>query len=110
MRTGVQPQTRVLMQALQRLGIPALLFVNKIDRPGASEERVLRVMSERLSPAIVPTGFTHGLGTRLPLAAVPQAGCSACSRLTTSSASLTCWSMLVIELKMCRTVPVRSMT
>src|SRR5713101_2342441 len=61
---GVQPQTRVLMRALQRLGIPALLFVNKIDRPGASEERVLRVMSERLSPAIVPMGFTHGLGTR----------------------------------------------
>ena len=42
--------------------------------------------------------------------AVPQAGCSACSCLTTSSASLTCLSMLVIELKMCRTVPVRSIT
>ncbi len=40
----------------------------------------------------------------------PKAGCSACSCLTTSSASLTCLSMLVIELKMCRTVPVRSIT
>src|SRR6204780_2170310 len=29
---GVQPQTRVLMRALQRLKIPTLLFVNKIDR------------------------------------------------------------------------------
>ena len=32
---GVQPQTRVLMRALRRLRIPALLFVNKIDRAGA---------------------------------------------------------------------------
>ncbi len=31
---GVQPQTRILMRALQRLRIPTLLFVNKIDRPG----------------------------------------------------------------------------
>ena len=27
---GVQPQTRVLMRTLQRLRIPALLFVNKM--------------------------------------------------------------------------------
>ena len=40
----------------------------------------------------------------------PNAGCSACSCLTTSSASLTCPSMLVIELKTCRTVPLRSIT
>src|SRR4051812_22871348 len=32
---GVQAQTRVLMRTLQRLGIPTLLFVNKIDRGGA---------------------------------------------------------------------------
>src|SRR5260370_18255752 len=61
---GVQPQTRVLMRALQRLRIPALLFVNKIDRPGAGEQRVLRAISERLSPAVVPMGRTRGLGTR----------------------------------------------
>ena len=29
---GVQAQTRVLMRALQRLRIPTLIFVNKIDR------------------------------------------------------------------------------
>ncbi len=61
---GVQPQTRVLMRALQRLRIPALLFVNKIDRAGAREEHVLRAISARLSAAIVPMGFTRGLGTR----------------------------------------------
>src|ERR1044072_5938364 len=32
---GVQPQTRILWRALQRLRIPTLMFVNKIDRPGA---------------------------------------------------------------------------
>ncbi|MGH3160537.1 MAG: GTP-binding protein [Streptosporangiaceae bacterium] len=61
---GVQPQTRVLMRALRRLGIPALLFVNKIDRAGAGEERVLRAIPARLSPAVVPMGSASGLGTR----------------------------------------------
>src|SRR5256714_7943184 len=32
---GVQGQTRVLMRALERLRIPTLLFVNKVDRRGA---------------------------------------------------------------------------
>src|SRR5207247_9948855 len=39
---GVQPQTRILMRVLQRLRIPTLLFVNKIDRRGADSERVLQ--------------------------------------------------------------------
>src|SRR5487761_1680635 len=36
---GVQPQTRILMRALQRLRVPTLMFVNKIDRRGAGSER-----------------------------------------------------------------------
>src|SRR4051795_8111167 len=32
---GVQAQTRLLMRALQRLAVPTVLFVNKIDRAGA---------------------------------------------------------------------------
>ena len=51
---GVQPQTRILMRALQRLRIPTLLFVNKLDRPGADAERVLHDISERLTTAAVP--------------------------------------------------------
>ena len=31
---GVQAQTKVLMRALQRLRIPTMIFVNKIDRAG----------------------------------------------------------------------------
>src|SRR5919106_2051649 len=46
---GVQPQTRILMRALQRLRVPTVMFVNKIDRPGAGEDRVLHAISERLT-------------------------------------------------------------
>jgi ribosomal protection tetracycline resistance protein len=60
---GVQPQTRILMRALQRLRVPTLLFVNKIDRRGAGYEGVLRAISERLTPAIVAMGTAHDLGT-----------------------------------------------
>jgi ribosomal protection tetracycline resistance protein len=61
---GVQPQTRILMRALQRLEIPSLLFVNKIDRPGADPEAVLDAIEQRLTPEIVPMGSAAGLGTR----------------------------------------------
>ncbi|MEP6977234.1 MAG: translation factor GTPase family protein [Thermoleophilia bacterium] len=53
---GVQPQTRILMRALQRLRIPTLMFVNKMDRPGAGDERVLKAISERLTTTAVPMG------------------------------------------------------
>ena len=61
---GVQPQTPLLMRALQRLHVPTLMFVNKIDRRGADSERVLRGISERLIPAVVPMGSARNLGTR----------------------------------------------
>src|SRR6476660_678717 len=60
---GVQAQTRVLMRTLQRLRIPTLLFVNKIDRRGARYDGVLREIGERLTPAVVPMGTVGGLGT-----------------------------------------------
>jgi ribosomal protection tetracycline resistance protein len=61
---GVQAQTRVLMRALQRLHIPVLIFVNKIDRRGAQYGRVLRNIAGRLTPAVIAMGSVHGLGTR----------------------------------------------
>ncbi|TML45229.1 MAG: TetM/TetW/TetO/TetS family tetracycline resistance ribosomal protection protein [Actinobacteria bacterium] len=74
---GVQPQTRLLMRALERLRIPTLLFVNKIDRPGAGYERVLEAITERLTPAIVPMGVVDELGTRAATFAPWSAGESA---------------------------------
>jgi ribosomal protection tetracycline resistance protein len=61
---GVQPQTYILMRTLQRLRIPTLIFVNKIDRGGARDERVLQGIAERLTVAIIPMGSAHDLGTR----------------------------------------------
>ncbi len=61
---GVQPQTRVLMRVLKRLGVPTLLFLNKIDRAGADDERALEAVRDRLTPAVVPMGSTQALGTR----------------------------------------------
>ena len=61
---GVQPQTRLLMRALQRLRVPTLLYVNKIDLAGADCERVLQGIEEWLTPAAVPMGAPSELGTR----------------------------------------------
>ena len=61
---GVQPQTPLLMRALQRLRVPTLLFVNKVDRAGASTEGVLEAISQRLTPASVAMGTVERLGTR----------------------------------------------
>ena len=61
---GVQPQTRVLMRTLRRLGIPTLIFVNKIDRRGADPRRVLRAIRDKLSPAVIALGETAETGTK----------------------------------------------
>jgi len=60
---GVQPQTRVLMRALQRLRVPTLLFVNKIDRGGADDRRVVRQIAEWLTPAGIEMGMPDHLGS-----------------------------------------------
>jgi ribosomal protection tetracycline resistance protein len=61
---GVQPQTRVLMRALQRLRIPTLLFLNKIDRSGADCERVLDEIREKLTAAVLAITSARGEGGR----------------------------------------------
>jgi ribosomal protection tetracycline resistance protein len=60
---GVQAQTRILMRTLQRLRIPAVIFVNKIDRSGARHEDVLRAVADKLTPSIIPMGSSGDLGT-----------------------------------------------
>ncbi|CAM3258721.1 GTP-binding protein [Stackebrandtia soli] len=61
---GVQPQTKVLMRTLRRIGIPALIFVNKLDRMGAAPAAVLDELARTLTPALVPMGVTSHVGTR----------------------------------------------
>lgn len=45
---GVQAQTRVLVSALQRMAIPHVFFVNKIDRKGADFRRTLEALGGQL--------------------------------------------------------------
>lgn len=61
---GVQPQTVVLWRALRRIGVPTLLFVNKIDRSGADVGRVLTDVRRRLGPHVAPLTRALGEGTR----------------------------------------------
>jgi ribosomal protection tetracycline resistance protein len=46
---GVQPQTVVLWRVLRRLGVPATIFINKIDRQGADPDRVSAEIGRRLA-------------------------------------------------------------
>jgi ribosomal protection tetracycline resistance protein len=61
---GVQPQTKVLFGALQRLGVPMLIFVNKIDRAGAQDAPLIALIAERLSPDIVAMTQVTDIGLR----------------------------------------------
>jgi ribosomal protection tetracycline resistance protein len=61
---GVQAQTRVLMRTLRRLRIPTLIFVNKIDRRGAQDDRVLSDIRTLLAPAVIAMGSVRRLGSR----------------------------------------------
>lgn len=61
---GVQAQTVVLFRALRRLGIPALVFVNKIDRAGADPVRTVERVASRLSRAVLALQQVDQPGTR----------------------------------------------
>jgi ribosomal protection tetracycline resistance protein len=61
---SVQAQTRVLLRTLRRLGIPTLVFVNKIDRPGARCEEVLADIGSRLTPSVIAMGSVCDPGTK----------------------------------------------
>ncbi|MFI9487884.1 GTP-binding protein [Promicromonospora sp. NPDC052451] len=60
---GVQAQTLVLMRALQRLRLPVIVFVNKIDRRGARPDEVVDAVVRRLSPDVLPVQRVLGAGT-----------------------------------------------
>jgi ribosomal protection tetracycline resistance protein len=62
---GVQPQTPLLFRALQRLRVPTVIFVNKIDRAGADDRRVVEALARRLSPAVIPMETVRDPGSRV---------------------------------------------
>jgi ribosomal protection tetracycline resistance protein len=73
---GVQAQTRVLMRTLRQLGLPVLIFVNKIDRSGARSEALLGEIAAKLDIQVVPMGSVRDLGTK-HAAFAPYAGTAA---------------------------------
>jgi ribosomal protection tetracycline resistance protein len=73
---GVQAQTRVLMRTLRRLGLPVLIFVNKIDRAGARSDGLLGEIAAKLSIDVVSMGYVRDLGTK-DAVFVPYAGTAA---------------------------------
>jgi ribosomal protection tetracycline resistance protein len=59
---GVQPQTVVIWRALRRIGVPTVLFLNKVDRAGADVDRTLAQVRQRLTahPVMLTTVTGHG--------------------------------------------------
>lgn len=59
---GIQAQTETIWHALTSLGIPTILFVNKMDRLGVSVRDVMDQITRLLSPSVVPLQVPQGEG------------------------------------------------
>lgn len=59
---GVEPQSETVWRQSERFGVPKLAFINKMDRPGASFERVLEGLRTRLSATPVALTVPWGEG------------------------------------------------
>jgi elongation factor G len=51
---GVEPQTETVWRQASRFDIPRCIFVNKMDRPGASYQRCMDTLAKRLDGHPVP--------------------------------------------------------
>jgi len=60
---GVQAHTETIWEALRKAGIPTLVFVNKLDRIGASRSDVLGEIARDLTEEILPLQETTDLAT-----------------------------------------------
>src|SRR5512140_3169669 len=65
---GVEPQSETVWRQADRYGVPRICFVNKMDRVGASYERTIETIKDRLGanaiPMQLPIGFEatfHGV-------------------------------------------------
>ena len=61
---GVQAQTRVLIRTLERLRMPFLVFVNKIDRAGAAYHATMAAIREALAGDAIAINAPLDLGSR----------------------------------------------
>ena len=69
-KDGVQAQTRILFNALQKMNIPTIIFVNKIDQNGIDLRRVYQSIKDKLTSDMIdfsaifydPTQMTFSIG------------------------------------------------
>ena len=50
---GIEAQTTVIWNMLQKMNVPTILFINKLDRMGADYNRVLTELRESLSNRMI---------------------------------------------------------
>ena len=58
---GVEPQSETVWHQADKYGVPRLCFINKLDRMGASFEKSLASIRERLTLNAVPVNLPIGL-------------------------------------------------
>lgn len=58
--SGVQPQTETVWRQANKYEVPRMVFVNKMDRAGASFEKVIKQLRDRLGCNAVPIQMTIG--------------------------------------------------
>src|SRR5229473_2604020 len=57
---GVEPQSETVWRQADKYGVPRICFVNKMDRTGASFERTLEMIVDRLGARPVPIQLPIG--------------------------------------------------
>jgi len=57
---GVEPQSETVWRQADKYRVPRLVFVNKMDRPGADFLRVIRQMRERIGAKVIPIQIPIG--------------------------------------------------
>jgi elongation factor G len=57
---GVEPQSETVWRQADRYGVPRICFVNKMDRVGASYERTIQTIKDRLGATPIPMQLPIG--------------------------------------------------
>ncbi len=58
--SGVEPQSETVWRQANKYGVPRIVFVNKMDRPGANFLRVVAQIKQRLGANAVPVQLSSG--------------------------------------------------
>lgn len=63
-KEGVQSHTKLLFNALKRMAVPTLIFVNKVDRMGVEIAKVLAAIRKLLTPHLCVIQEVSGAGSK----------------------------------------------